>query len=54
MNYKDLSWNSSDLIACKNAASMVLDCYGVDALIALDNKCAFGSFDVSSLLNDMD
>lgn len=54
MNFKDLSWNTSDLLACKQAANMVLDYYGVDALIALNNECAFGSFDVSSLLNDMD
>lgn len=50
--FDNLSWNSSDLVACRNAACIVLDTYGVNVLIELSNECAFGNLDISDLLED--
>lgn len=50
--YRDVSWNENDLLACSQAASIILPDYGVDILIELDDIGCFGSFYINSLINN--
>ena len=50
--YKDMSWDSHDLIACKNAVRIIADLYGLEEVSALDAEHAFGNLDVEAVLSE--
>ena len=51
--YRDLSWDSQDLIACKNAVRIIADLYGLEEVSALDAEYAFGNLDVEAVLGEL-
>ena len=51
--YKDLCWDSQDLIACKNAVRYIANLYGLDEVSALDAEYAFGNLDVDAVLSEL-
>lgn len=51
--YKDLSWDSQDLIACKNVVRFIVNLYGLDEVSALDAEHAFGNLDVDAVLSEL-
>ena len=51
--YRDLSWDSQDLIACKNAVRIIADLYRLEEVSALDAEYAFGNLDVEAVLSEL-
>ena len=49
----DLSWDSQDLIACKNVVRFIANQYGLDEVSALDAEYAFGNLDVEAVLSEL-
>lgn len=50
--YKWLSWDSTDLLASKNAAKMIEKQHGEDTVLKLAEKGYFGNLDIDSVLDE--
>jgi hypothetical protein len=52
VTFNDYSWNTEDLLQCKNAVRQIVNQYGLEAILELDEQYKFGSLDIRSVLEE--